>query len=135
MAFRQEQPIAPGVLDQASACFHQPLLQARERPVVDSLRQHQPPPQVPQVVGQHAQPDSYLIGPEMMAAQPRHLHRLLAFFDPLLRRASFVVETDHSPTVRPQVGHDESDSGNNSPKWNSTFATTRRAVFQLAAWW
>jgi hypothetical protein len=22
----------------------------------------------------------------MMAAQPRHLHRLLAFFDPLLRR-------------------------------------------------
>ena len=25
--------------------------------------------------------------------------------------------------------------GNNSPKWNSTFATTRRAVFQLAAWY
>ena len=25
--------------------------------------------------------------------------------------------------------------GNNSPKWNSTFATTRRAVLQLAAWY
>src|ERR1035438_6590223 len=25
--------------------------------------------------------------------------------------------------------------GNSSPKWNSTFATTRRAVFQLAAWY
>jgi hypothetical protein len=25
--------------------------------------------------------------------------------------------------------------GNNSPKWNSTLATTRRAVFQLAAWY
>ncbi len=51
-----------------------------------------------------------------MAAQPRHLHRLLAFFDPLLRRASLVVETDHSPTVRPQVGHDESDSGEHLPQ-------------------
>ena len=68
---------------QVALCKQQPRLQARERPVVDSLRQHQPPPQVAQVVGQHAQPESYLIGPEMMAAQPRHLHRLLAFFDPL----------------------------------------------------
>src|ERR1022692_4864330 len=116
VTLRQQQPVISGVLDQASACFHQPLLQARERPVLDSLRQHQPPPQVPQVVGQHAQPESYLIGPEMMAAQPRHLHRLLAFFDPLLRRASLVVETDHSPAVRPQVGHDESDSGEQLPK-------------------
>jgi len=24
--------------------------------------------------------------------------------------------------------------GNSSPKWNSNFATTRLAVFQLAAW-
>jgi hypothetical protein len=42
------------VLDPASARFHQPLLQARERPVVDFLRQQQPP-QVAQVVGQYAQ--------------------------------------------------------------------------------
>src|ERR1700680_2052290 len=52
----------------------------------------------------------------MMAAQPRHLHRLLAFFAPLLRRASLVVETDHSPTVRLQVGHDYSDSGGTPPQ-------------------
>jgi len=64
-----------------------------------------------------------------MAAQPRHLHRLLAFFDPLLRRASLVVETDHSPTVRPQVGHDEIGLGEHLPNWNSTFTTTGRAVF------
>jgi hypothetical protein len=80
----RQQPVISCVPAQPSARFHQPLLQARERPVVDSLRQHQPPPQVAQVVGQHAQPESYLTGPEMMAAQPRHLHRLLAFFDPLL---------------------------------------------------
>src|ERR1035437_7145241 len=116
VTLRQQQPVISGVLDQSSTRFHQPLLQARQRPVLDSLRQHQPPPQVHKVVGQHAQPESYLIGPEMMAAQPRHLHRLLAFFDPLLRRASLVVETDHSPTVHPQIGHDESDSGEQLPK-------------------
>ena len=66
VTLRQQQPVIAGVLDQASARFHQTLLQARERPVVDSLRQH-PPPQVAQVVGQHAQPESYLMGPVMMA--------------------------------------------------------------------
>src|ERR1700675_4993240 len=116
VTLRQKQPVISGVLDRASARFHQPLLQARERPVVYSLRQHQPSPQVPQVVGQHAQPQSYLIEPEMMAAQPRHLHRLLAFFDRFLRRASLVVKTDHRPAVRPQVGHDESTSGEKLPK-------------------
>src|ERR1019366_6573640 len=135
MAFRQEQPIVPCVLDQSTAGFYKPLLQARQRPVLDSLRQHQPPPQVPKVVGQHAQPESYLIGPEMMAAQPRHLHRLLAFFDPLLRRASLVVEPDHSPTVRPQVGHDESHTGKQLPRmkldlrhYSTCLRPTRRLV-------
>jgi hypothetical protein len=31
-----------------------------------------------------------------------------------------------------QVGHDKFDAENNFPQWNSTFATTRRACFQLA---
>ncbi len=43
MTLRQEQPIIPGMFHQPSACFHQPLLQAGERPVANSLRQHQPP--------------------------------------------------------------------------------------------
>ena len=55
MALREEQPIVPGALDQTSAYFHQPLLQAGERPVVDSRRQCQPPPQVAQDVGDHTQ--------------------------------------------------------------------------------
>jgi hypothetical protein len=45
----------PGVLDQPSSRLHQPLLQARQRPGVDSLRQHEATPQVAQVVGQQAQ--------------------------------------------------------------------------------
>jgi hypothetical protein len=43
--------VVPRVLDQQPATrLHQPLLQTGQRPVVDRLRQHQPPPQVPQVV-------------------------------------------------------------------------------------
>ena len=32
-----------------------------------------------------------------MAREPHHLHRLLAFLDPLLRRPSLVVEAHHRP--------------------------------------
>jgi len=51
MSLGQQQPVVPGVLDQSPASLHEPLLQASQRPGVDSLRQHQPPPQVAQVVG------------------------------------------------------------------------------------
>jgi hypothetical protein len=44
----------PGVLDQSPASLHQRLLQAREGPVLDPLRECQPTPKVHQVVGQHA---------------------------------------------------------------------------------
>ena len=35
-----------------------------------------------------------------MAREPRHLHRPLAFLDPLLRRPSLVVEADYRPARR-----------------------------------
>ncbi len=50
MILCQEQPIIAGMFHQAPARLHQPLLKARHRPVASSLRQHEPPPQVPQVV-------------------------------------------------------------------------------------
>jgi len=37
------------VLDQLPVSLHEPLLQARQRPGIDSLRQHEPTPQVAQV--------------------------------------------------------------------------------------
>ena len=86
-----------GVLDQASARFHQPLLQARQRPILNPLRRRQPPPQIPQVVNQQAQCQPDLARAEPMASEPRHLHRLLAFLDPLLRRPSLVVEAHYRP--------------------------------------
>jgi hypothetical protein len=53
MPHSQQQPVVPGMLDQPPTSLDQPLLQARQRPGVDSLRQHQTTPQVAQVVGQH----------------------------------------------------------------------------------
>ena len=59
-----------------------------------------------------------------MARKASHLYGLLALVDPLLGRSPLVVEAHHRPAPRLQVSHDEPDRGNNSPAWNSTFATT-----------
>ena len=91
---------------------------------------YQPLPQLAQVVGEQAQPSPHFIRPEPVAAQPRHLHRLLGFFDPLLRRAPFIIEPHHGPARRGQVSHNETGPREQLPKWNSTFATTRRVVFR-----
>jgi hypothetical protein len=40
---------------------------------------------------------------------------VLAFFDPLLRRASSIVETDYAFGRIAQVGDDEATLGNSSP--------------------
>jgi hypothetical protein len=50
MALGQHQPVVSGMFHQATARLHQPLLQAGQRPTVNPSGQHQPPPQVPQVV-------------------------------------------------------------------------------------
>ena len=50
MTLRQQQPVVPSMLYQTSAGFHQPLLQAGQRPGVDPHRQRQPPPEIPEVV-------------------------------------------------------------------------------------
>src|ERR1035441_5582491 len=115
MALRQQKPVVTGMLYQPPAGLHQPLLQAGQRPRSDSLRQHEPPPQVAQVVCDHAEPQPNFVGPESMAAQPRHFHRLLPLFDPLLGRPSLVVEPYHRPVRRLQIGHDEPDAREQLP--------------------
>jgi hypothetical protein len=37
-----------------------------ERPAVDARREHQPRPEIPEVVGQHAQLEAHFVGPEPM---------------------------------------------------------------------
>jgi hypothetical protein len=90
-ALCQQQPVVASVLDQPTSRLHQPLLHSRQRPLLDPLRQHQAPPQVPQVSCDHAQPQAHLIGPEPMATQACHLHCLLSCLDPLLSGVSLVV--------------------------------------------
>ncbi|MBZ5699115.1 MAG: tyrosine-type recombinase/integrase [Acidobacteriia bacterium] len=53
MTLRQEQPIVPSVFDQSTAGFHQSLLQAGQRLVVDSAGQRQAPPLNPDVLCQN----------------------------------------------------------------------------------
>ncbi len=47
------EPIVAGVFNQTPSGFHQPLLQAGERPVGDRCRQREPPPQITQIVGNY----------------------------------------------------------------------------------
>jgi len=70
-----------GMFNQSSAGLHQALLHAGERPVADRLGQCEPPPEVAQVVGEHAQPQAHLIGAEAVAGKPCHRHRLFALLE------------------------------------------------------
>jgi DEAD/DEAH box helicase len=45
-----------------------------------------------------------------MTQQPRHLHRLFAFLDPLLRRPTLVVEPYHRPAGQVQIRDNEAHS-------------------------
>lgn len=79
------QLIVPGMLDQPPTRLHQPLLQTRQRPVVDLPGKRQPPPEISQVVGDQAQQKPDLVRPESVAAQLRHLRRFGKYL--VLRRA------------------------------------------------
>jgi len=92
MALGQQQPVVPGMFHQAPAGLDEALLHAGQRPAVDALRQHQAPPQVAQVVGEHAQLQADLVRPEPVTREPRPIRCLLALLDPLLGRASLVVK-------------------------------------------
>src|SRR5262245_57330235 len=51
------------------------------------------------------------VGRERPARQPRPFDRALAFLDPLLARATLVVERDHALGRAAHVRHDEADAG------------------------
>ena len=80
---------------QPSAGLDHPGLQTGQRPVFHRLRQHQPSQEVTHVIGHDEQPQPDLIGHELVAGQPGPVQGVLAFFDPWLRRAPAIVETDY----------------------------------------
>jgi hypothetical protein len=93
MASASSNSLVPGVLDQTPAGFR-PLPQARERPLVDSLRQAQPAPEVAQDVRKQRSARVVAHWAEAVATQPRHLlHRLLASFISLGQNAAVILHT------------------------------------------
>ncbi len=71
VALRQQQPVVAGVLDQPPTRLDEALLETGQRPTINALGEHQPPPEVPEVVGQHAQLQPGLIRPEPALAARR----------------------------------------------------------------
>ncbi len=76
-ALREQQAVITRIFHQPSAGLYQTLPQTRQRPVGNPARQHQTPPQVPQVVRHHTQLPPHLVRPKPMKTEPRHCHRLL----------------------------------------------------------
>jgi hypothetical protein len=59
----QHQPVISSVLDQPPTRLDDALLETGERPGLHSRRQHESPPQVPEVVRQHAELEPDLVVP------------------------------------------------------------------------
>ena len=55
VALGQQEPVVPGVLDQPPTRLDEALLETCQRRAIDAPWQHQPPPEIPEVVRQHAQ--------------------------------------------------------------------------------
>ena len=89
MAFRQQEPVVPSMFHQPPARLDEALLQTRERPGVDSRRQHQPPPEIPEVVREDAQLQPDLVGPECSVEVSAAL-RSHRFGDPIKRNVGSV---------------------------------------------
>jgi hypothetical protein len=95
-----------GMADEAPAGLEQPLLEARQRPARNGEGQDQPAQQIAEVVGDDAEQQPHLVGPEAMTGEASPVSGGLAFLDPLLRRPASVVEADDGP-VRPGQGGDD----------------------------
>jgi len=111
VTFRELQGEIPGVPDQPPARLEQPLLKAREGPLLDGDGEHQSPQQVAKVVGDDAEQQTDLVGPEAVTGKPCPVGRGLAFLDPLLSRAALIVEAHDGPLRPGQGGDDETHPG------------------------
>jgi hypothetical protein len=94
------------VFDQPPTRLDEALLEAGQRPGVDPRRQDEPPPQIPQVVREHAQQQPDLVRPEPMTRESRPVRRLLPLLDPLLGGAALVLEGDDALGRAAHVGDD-----------------------------
>jgi hypothetical protein len=88
--------------------FHE---KTAERPTFNFCRQHKASHEVAQIVPHNKQPQPHLIGNKTLARQPRPVQGVLALLDPLLGRATAVVEMHHPfralifVTTKPTLGN------------------------------
>ena len=82
--------------------FQQPLLQTRQRPVLDSSEQRQPSPQAARIVGQQDQRQAYLGRTKPMAASPLHLYGLSSF--PFNSEYGIITVNSRKPGRMSRVG-------------------------------
>jgi hypothetical protein len=102
------------------------LLETREGPALNGDGQDEPTEQIAEVVGDDPEQQADLIGPESVTGEPSPVSGFRALRDPLLRRPALVVEADDSPVCPVSVVTMKPTRGNNSPRWGSTLAMTRR---------
>jgi hypothetical protein len=69
VALGQLEHEVPGMSDEAATGLEQPLLQARQRPTPNGQGQDEPAQEIAQIVGDDAQEQPHLIGPESMAGE------------------------------------------------------------------
>jgi len=93
------------------ANLDQLLPQGRHRPVLDTWGEGEPTKKVAQVVCQREQLQSDVVVHEIVAGESSPFYCVLAFLDPLLRRAAPVVKL-HYPLIAPtQVRDNEAHAG------------------------
>src|SRR3989442_13677482 len=94
-SFRRAQREVPGMSDEAPAGLEQPLLQARQRPVLDGERQDQPAQQIAKVVGDHPEEQPDLVGSEAVTGEARPDGGDLALLDSIIRRSKNAPPPPH----------------------------------------
>jgi len=135
VAFGQLQDEVSGVSDEAPAGLEQPLLEARQRPALDGGRQDKPTQEIAEVVGDDAQEQPDLVGPEPMTGKAGPVGSGLALLDPLLCRPALVVEADDRPVRPSERGDDEADPGKQLAKMVFVSLRSREASIRKAGSW
>ncbi len=103
VAFGQLEDEVPRMPDEAPAGLEEPLLEARQGPTLDGAGEDQPAQQIAEIVGDDAQEQPHLIGPEAVTGEAGPVGGGFALLDPLLRRPALGVKADDGP-VRPAQG-------------------------------
>lgn len=102
------------------------LPQLRQRPVFDFLRQGQGTHEIGQIARQSIKLEPDLVVAEPAARQPGPPVGVLAFLDPLFRRAPLIIEGDDPFGWTAQVGQDEADTKIQVAEMPFDLGTSRR---------